>query len=285
MKDFTIEKMTLLELEAVVTWAAGEGWNPGLHDAAIFYETDPGGFFVGRLNGKPIAAVSGVSYGQEFGFLGLYIVDPAHRDKGYGGHVALAAREHLKGCKCVGLDGVQEQQKNYARHGFKYAHPNFRYEGHGSVDPYPSPAGSEILPLADFPMEEIFAYDRRHFPAERSTFLKAWIAQPGSLALGCRIHGKLAGFAVRRNCLTGHKIGPLFADSPEIAARLLAWMRDGLGAEELIYLDIPGNNPAAKRLVESLGMTVVFETARMYLGPAPELPIHEIYGISTFELG
>ena len=184
MKDFTIEKMTLLELEAVLTWAASEGWNPGIHDAAIFYETDPGGFFVGRLNGKPIAAVSGVSYSKEFGFLGLYIVDPAHRDKGYGGHVALAAREHLKGCKRVGLDGVQEQQKNYARHGFKYAHPNFRYEGSGSGDPYPSPAGSEILPLADFPMEEILAYDRRHFPAERSKFLKAWIAQPSSIALG-----------------------------------------------------------------------------------------------------
>ena len=85
--------------------------------------------------------------------------------------------------------------------------------------------------------------------------------------------------------MTGHKIGPLFSDSPEIAAQLLAGTREELAGDEPIYLDIPGNNPAAKLLVESLGMTVVFETARMYLGPAPELPIHEIYGISTFELG
>jgi hypothetical protein len=285
MKDFTVETMTLLELEGVVNWAASEGWNPGLYDAAVFHDTDPDGFFLGRLNGKPVAAVSGVSYGQEFGFLGLYIVDPAHRDKGYGGRVSLAAREHLKGCKCIGLDGVKEQQQNYARHGFHYAYPSFRYEGRGSGDPVPTPAGSKILSLAEFPFEEIVSYDQRHFPARRSTFLKTWISQPDSLALGCGIQGKLSGFAVRRKCLTGHKIGPLFANSPVIAAQLLAGIREELAAEEPFYIDIPGNNPAAKHLVDQEGMTVVFETARMYQGPEPELPIDEIYGISTFELG
>ncbi len=32
-------------------------------------------------------------------------------------------------------------------------------------------------------------------------------------------------------------------------------------------------------------MTVGFETARMYTGPAPALPLRRIFGVTTFELG
>jgi hypothetical protein len=38
-------------------------------------------------------------------------------------------------------------------------------------------------------------------------------------------------------------------------------------------------------LSKEIGMTPVFHTARMYLGETPELPIQEIYGITSFELG
>ena len=39
------------------------------------------------------------------------------------------------------------------------------------------------------------------------------------------------------------------------------------------------------RLVQELGLTQCFETARMYKGPAPRLPLERIFGITTFELG
>jgi hypothetical protein len=33
--------MTQPELRIAVDWAADEGWNPGLNDAACFYAADP----------------------------------------------------------------------------------------------------------------------------------------------------------------------------------------------------------------------------------------------------
>ena len=39
-----IRTLTLLEVEALVSWAGEEGWNPGLADGAAFYAADPGGF-------------------------------------------------------------------------------------------------------------------------------------------------------------------------------------------------------------------------------------------------
>jgi len=42
------------ELNLAVEWAAGEGWNPGLHDADLFWDTDPDGFVCAERNGEPL---------------------------------------------------------------------------------------------------------------------------------------------------------------------------------------------------------------------------------------
>jgi hypothetical protein len=50
-------------------------------------------------------------------------------------------------------------------------------------------------------------------------------------------------------------------------------------------LDIPEVNSEAKELVERYNMKKVFETARMYKGEDPQLPVQNIFGVTTFELG
>ena len=285
MEHFTVQPMNLTDLEIAAGWAAREGWNPGLHDSGIFYEVDPAGFFIGKLGNVPVASISAVRYGEAFGFIGFYIVAPEYRDHGYGGHLIQYAAKHLEGCRSVGLDGVEAQQANYARHGAKYAHDTIRFEGRGPGIEVPIPVGSVILPLADIPFETLLEYDRRHFPTNREDFLRAWIDQPDSLAVGIVSSGKLTGFGVRRRCHTGYKIAPLFADEIDSASALFAALRQGIGSGESLFLDVPEPNPHAMKLTSSQGMHPVFHTARMYLGEDPELPLHQIYGITSFELG
>ena len=265
MEHLSVEQMTLADLNLATEWAATEGWNPGLHDAPIFYQTDPQGFFVGKIDGNPVASISAVRYGLEYGFIGFYIVAPEYRDHGYGGHLILHARKHLEGFRSVGLDGVDAQQANYARHGAVYAHDNHRFEGHGPGEVIPLPHGAKMLPLAEIPFELVLDYDRRHFPADRSGFMNAWINQPDSLALGI--------------------LCSLFADDSEAASALISELRQGLRVEEPFYMDVPAFNLHAMALAEQLGMKTAFHTARMYLGEAPVLPTSEIYGITSLELG
>jgi len=52
-----------------------------------------------------------------------------------------------------------------------------------------------------------------------------------------------------------------------------------------IYLDIPAPNSAAVDLVKRHKMIATFETARMYTGKSPSLPLHRLFGVTTFELG
>src|SRR5262245_58891589 len=89
--DFIIRPMRTEEVSLAVDWAAAEGWNPGLADAACFAAADPEGFLIGELDGAPAATVSCVNYGASFAFLGFYIVRADLRGRGYGLRIWKAA--------------------------------------------------------------------------------------------------------------------------------------------------------------------------------------------------
>lgn len=269
------------EADIAIEWAKKEGWNPGLNDAECYYSADPNGFFIGHLEGEPISTISAVSYGNSFGFMGFYIVKPEFRGKGYGIQIWNAGLKYLEG-RNIGLDGVVEQQQNYEKSGFKLAYRNIRYKGICAVNPFDS---SEIVNLTELPYESVESYDRSFFPADRSRFIKCWINQADSHALGIIRNDKLAGYGVIRQCYEGYKIGPLFADSPGVAESLFMALQSKAKPSEPIFMDIPEVNQDALFLVEQNNMQVVFETARMYKGKKPDIPLNRIFGVTSFEVG
>lgn len=279
--SYTIRTMTRQEVNIAIDWAAEEGWNPGLYDADCFYAADPNGFLVGLLDNEPIATISAVKYGNSFGFLGFYMVKPGYRGNGYGMKIWNAGLKLLSG-RVIGLDGVVAQQDNYKKSGFTLAYSNVRYQGIGGGH-YPADAG--IVPLSTLTFDDMCAYDACFFPDKRREFLSCWIDQPQSTALAILRDNKLAGYGVVRICRSGYKIGPLFADSPEYAELLFLALKSHVSEGVPIFLDIPAVNTAAVDLVNRHNMIVSFETARMYSGQCPDLPVERIFGVTTFELG
>jgi GNAT superfamily N-acetyltransferase len=278
---YTIRKMSRDEINIAVDWAASEGWNPGVYDADAFHAADPQGFLVGELNGEPIATISVVRYGETFGFLGFYIVKPAYRGRGYGIQIWNAGLKHLSG-RNIGLDGVVSQQDNYKKSGFQLAYRNIRYEGISGGN---ASKDSQIVDLSQVSFDLIREYDQNLFPDDRKQFLQAWIHQPESISLGYMQNGKLAGYGMIRKCRTGYKIGPLFADNAEIAEALLGALQSRITPGSVFYLDVSEINQEASALAKKHQMKLVFETARMYTGEFPVLPLHKVFGITTFELG
>ena len=289
--DVSIRIMTEDDLGLALDWAAGEGWNPGLDDAASFHAADPGGFLVAERAGEAVGCVSAVRYGAGFGFLGFYIVRPDFRGRGYGLALWRAAMDRLAG-RAVGLDGVLAQQDNYRKSGFRLAYRNVRYEGVGGGQ---APDGlvdlasgrSHERPSLDGPsvsFDALSAYDRTVFPAERADFLRRWIRPPRGAALGVVDEGALRGYGVLRACRRGFKIGPLFADDPAVAERLFQGLAARADGAPLV-LDTPEVNPDAVALAQRHGMKPVFETARMVAGEPPPTRLERCFGVTTFELG
>lgn len=277
---YRVRVMSRAELDLAVDWARLEGWNPGLHDAGAFHAVDPAGFLVGLLDGQPVASLSVVRYPGNFGFLGFYIVRPEVRGRGYGWRLWQEGLRHLEGCT-VGLDGVVAQQDNYRKSGFTLSHRNIRFGG--SV-PDGGAGGTVLVDAQTVPFDRLAALDADLFPAPRPGFLANWIALPGATALAAVRDGAAAGFGVIRPCHSGFKIGPLYAADGGIARDLVLALGRAAGAGP-VFLDVPEPNAAGVRLAEELGLTPQFETARMYLGPAPTTDLGRLFGVTSFELG
>ena len=278
--DLTIRVMTRQDLDRAIDWAAAEGWNPGLNDAACFQAADPAGFLMGCLGDEPVASISVVRYAGAFGFLGLYIVRPDRRGRGFGHRLWRAGMDSL-GDRTVGLDGVVAQQENYRKSGFALAHRNVRFGGTPQVA---APRDEGLKRVNPEIVDAVLAYDRPFFPAPREAFLRCWLKPEARDAFAFVEDGIIKGYGVIRACRSGSKIGPLFADGEREADLLFRALASGANGDA-VFLDLPEPNRAAVRLAARYGLSPAFETARMYRGREPDLPLSRTYGISTFELG
>ena len=277
--DLRIRVMRPEEIALASDWAATEGWNPGLADAACFATVDPGGFLIGELDGAPAATISCVNYDERFAFLGFYIVRGDLRGRGYGLRIWNAAIAHARP-RTIGLDGVVAQQGNYRKSGFQLAYANIRYGGR--VAPAAA-APAAIVPLADVPFATVAADDATVFPAPRASFLRAWISARGHIGRALVRDGRLAAWGVIRPCRSGRKIGPLVADDRAAAEAVFAALVAAGPGE--VFLDVSSVNRDAVALAQDHGLAPVFETARMYTGAIRPVRLERVFGVTTFELG
>ncbi len=280
----TLRLMTKDEVVTLVSWAASEGWNPGLHDADIFWQTDPDAFIAAEVDGELVGGGAVISYDGDFGFMGLFIVRPEFRSRGLGSRLWHARVRLLQGRlrpgAPIGLDGVFEMRDWYARGGFAFSHRSIRFQGVERA----SQRVAGIVPVADVPVEQLLAYDQRCFPARRERFLRAWLAPRDGLALAAVDGSSLRGYGVVRRCVRGAKVGPLFADDGSTAESLYTSLATYAPGEP-VFLDVPEVNPWAMSLARRHEMQQVFGCARMYLGTRPRLSDARIFGVTTFELG
>ncbi|QQM45769.1 GNAT family N-acetyltransferase [Streptomyces liliifuscus] len=279
-EGLVVTQASLDDWPVIKGWAADEGWDPGDSDGACFFTQDPEGFFLGRIDGEPVSAISVVNYSADYAFLGCYLVRPDLRGCGYGLTTWKTALAHVGG-RTVGLDGVVAQQGNYRQSGFELAYKTFRF---GGVPAAGESAGSGVRAAEAADLDAITAYDSACYPADRPAFVERWLTEPGHRALVRIVDGRLTGYSVIRPALTSLRIGPLFADTAEDARALFA----ALAAEadgRPVSVDVPETSAAGVALAEEYGLTPSFETARMYTGPVRPYATDRVFGVTTLELG
>ena len=274
-----IRIMDVAELGMVLDWAAEEGWNPGLDDAKVFFAADPGGFFLKEVNGQPAAAVSVVNHSPQFAFLGLYICRPDFRGQGHGLDVWNAGLAHAD-ARCIGLDGVPDQQENYARSGFT---------GHGRTIRYRGGLGGDgdlgARPVKDADLAALRLADTVACGFDRNRFTNNWFRDPGTRrTLVLPETGAHPAFATFRRCRDGVKIGPLHADTHAQAKALLAAIATACNSDRY-FIDVPEGSAALSVLLRARGFEPVFETARMFSSAPPVATPPGFHAIASLELG
>ena len=275
----TIRNMCLDDLRLVLNWAAAEGWNPGLNNAEAFYAADPDGFFLNEVDGTPAAAISVVNHNDQFAFSGLYICRPEFRGRGYGMEVWKAGMGHA-GVRCVGLDGVPDQQTNYVRSGFARHGQTVRYKGSLNVA---AAAQGFVADASD--LETIIMADNEATGYSRYNFAKKWFeATKTRQTILLPTDLSDIAFATFRQCEDGVKVGPFQANTIAQAEALLASCPKEMAVGP-IFLDVPDTSQDLAAFLVRRGFLPAFETARMYSSAPPRGAPPDFYSVASLEVG
>jgi len=306
----TIRPLAAHDIPTVTDWARQEGFTPGVGDVAIYRQTDRQGLWVGWLDQEPVGCIAGVRYNAAYGFIGLFLVVPEHRGKGYGVQLWRHALHHLADLPCLGLEAAPDRVEDYAGWGFAPASPTTRWQrlGDGTAptalapmrvpermpvrSPSPAEARSQptwcVLAGEAIPEAAVQRFDAQREPSPRPHFLHQWLHHSaGTVHALLDREGTCHGFGRIRPCLLkdgeGWRIGPLVADHPAAARALMeGLLQRHAGA---VLIDGPGANPLGAPLLEELGFVPLSQTLRMYRGMAPAVSLADVYGLACLELG
>ena len=279
------------DIPAVTVWAQEEGFAPGLGDVAIYRHTDRQGIWVGWLGNERIGCITGVRYNAAYGFIGLYLVCPPWRGRGYGLQLWRHALEHLQDLACIGVEAAPDRADDYASWGFQPASATVRWQAISDGEPAasPEPGGPWQLLAGDaIPPQAVQWFDAQREPSPRPHFLAQWLNhRAGTVLALVDEQGSCHGFGRIRPCLLhrgeGWRIGPLMAETPEAAARLLQGLL--LRHAGVVLIDAPAANTQAAAVLEQQGFSPISETLRMYRGAAPAVSLQDVYGLACLELG
>jgi GNAT superfamily N-acetyltransferase len=280
---YQIDQMTRAEAGTLNDWAAQEGWNPGLSDIDVAWAFDPAAFIAIRKDGELAGGGVIIAYGRDAGFMGLFIMRADLRRQGIGRvlwHKRLQLlRERLQPGAPIGMDGVFAMAPFYEAGGFTYLYRDLRYQGEaaGQCDP-------AAVPLDQVAWPKLAAYDARVSGIQRDDFMHGWLTQPGGTGFALQQDDGLSGYGFLRPCLSGFKIGPLYAESPGVAQRLLDSLLSTIPGQP-VSLDVPEPNTAALRIMDGSGWTQSFGCARMVNGTPIACRVGEVFGVTSFEFG
>ena len=287
---------TKTEFESIIINAmVKEGWGPGLQDAECFMACDPTAGFVGELNGKPICCFTMAKYGDSFAFAGSYIVGKKYRGKGYGKKIydfAMASGKHFPSIGTIaGLPREEMNKHNGFRSVFYGAFFVFNIQTTIACFSETSKrCHVKIKRIEDVDMQALFMYDASVFGFQRHAFLSKWLRMIGSharVAIDCE--GSIVGYTVARPTFIkqSYKIGPLYADSDEVAEKLLKAVFEELLQQEkpapVVCIDAPTEK--ASKLCERLQGKRSLELVYMVMNDLPDACFDKWFGCTTVQFG
>jgi GNAT superfamily N-acetyltransferase len=226
---------------------------------------------------------SGIAY-RPLGMVGNMIVDPAHRRRGIGAAILDDVLEflHERGCARLELSATDEGRPLYARAGFVPTEP-------GVSAVLPRDAAVEDRAVADLAdagldvLDELAAYDAPRFGGDRSPLLATMLADPERPLVVARHERAMVGWAWLRP--EAERVGPLVADTPDVATELVAAAARRLPGTRTLRLNLPAGNRAGAARLRQLGAVLEPWSGRMARGAQVSRREDAIYANAVGALG
>lgn len=256
-----IRLMTTEDIPAAMLLKRAAGWNQTEQDWANILALEPEGCWVYEHEGQVAATTTVICYGRDLAWIGMVLVLPAVRGRGY----ARALMEHAlqfieqRQVRVTRLDATEMGRPLYAKLGFR---------DESGIERWTTSAARALRPEPAVPVESlqsvpaIAALDQRAFGADRTRALDRLLACfPGE---GICLP---EGYAMQRPGSGPYFLGPCVAHDAATARALMETLlarRTG----EAVFWDLLPANAEAVRLAGELGFECKRRLIRMVFGEA-----------------
>ncbi len=280
-----IRTLTLGDLEDALRLSAQAGWNQVAADWKRLLGCWPDGCFAGVVDGTLVGTTTVIDY-DNANWIGMVLVDEAHRNQGYGSQLFEHGLEHAgERDGVVGLDATHHGKPIYEKYGFERVDTVHRWQGTlREPDETDDERFDEIEVLTDHAIDDLCSFDRASTGTDRGELLRTLLNEPD--VRGYHLNGPdgIEGYAIIRPGRTNWQIGPIVTTrSRGIGVLLDALSRTFAGRD--VITDAPNREDIASRL-SAVGLSRDRELLRMtYPEAKPALLTDSVQGFVDFAFG
>jgi GNAT superfamily N-acetyltransferase len=237
------------------------GWNQTPADWQRFLHAGTGGCFVAEETGHVCGTVTSILYGSRLAWVGMVLVNPAHRGRGIATELLENVLAYLDSTRVsvIGLDATAQGKPLYSRLGFGPVREIERWTlsiqdrgvPHDTTLTEPDKGGGDL--------DQIVQADREIVAADREGLLRSLHRDAPGFTASVQQGGALAGYALGRCGLNADHLGPWAAKDEPTAAYLLSRFID-LSARRTLIVDAM----KPKDWIPSLLVSAGFKPSRLF---------------------
>jgi len=293
---FIVRRMKHTDTPVVINWYSTICATSTDLEIALEEYSDSIVAVVGELDGKVVASAVRTPVAEKIFYGSLFYVDAALRMKGYGRRVRDDVADFYLEDSVLCIDAHEELLEMNKRQGYTEAFEVVHYKGVVIKSELRcNLADTTVVPFENEFLRELLGYDDKCFVCPgseyRSKLLKRWTSIPGGKSVlavkdaGDESVRKMVGHGCRRPATVAgnHIIGPLYADSEQIACNIVASLiEDIIG--QVIWMSIWIPNIGSSSLVTKLQLLPCIHMYRMYKnGSLPPLS-EQVFALTSIDI-
>jgi GNAT superfamily N-acetyltransferase len=283
MIALTLRRLEACDLDGALRLSQAERWSHRLEDWQFHYRLGQG-WVVCDAGGKVVGTASWWANGEQFGTVGLVLVDQAHQGQGIGRQLMNVVMSDA-GPRVLQLVATQAGLKLYQRCGFRERHGIAQHQGTATRVPAVAPLPDTVLrAVSPADVEALCDLDAAAVGANRRQVVSAVFKAGDGVGVLAHRNGRLAGFALVRQSGRGATIGPVVAQDEALAIALIAHQLKTVRG--FTRVDVPTDAGQLSDWMETAGLICVDHVTAMVRGDVREERAEaRVFGLVSQALG
>jgi GNAT superfamily N-acetyltransferase len=260
-----IRVMTQADIPVGMRLKEMAGWNQTDEDWKRFLQASPQGCFVAEVDGKVCGTATTIVYENRFAWIGMVLVDPEYRSRGFGTQLLKKAIQYLDalGISTIKLDATPQGKPIYEKLGFAYEYELERWILRRTATESAVPTTVDLTAKL---LESILQHDATIFGANRGFLLKDLYRHNPQFTIGIERDGLVEAYCFGRRGSFADQLGPWGSADRASAGHVLATFL-ARSPRDTIVVDRVKSNGFTENLLRSAGFTYSRPLTRMVRGP------------------